>query len=300
VPNGIFVGISTVDVVYGVDEFPAANTKIAARSQDLFAGGPATNAAIAFHHLGGSATLVSPTGRHLLASAITSELERCGIAHLDLSPAFEGVPPIASITVNPAGERNVVSARTARIAPPPAQIDESLLAQASIVLVDGHPMQACQSWAQAARARAVPVVLDGGSWKDGTRELLASVDTAICSADFMPPACFSEDDVIDYLRDSGVVHIAVTHGAEPVRFVSGATSGMLPVPQVQAVDTMGAGDIFHGAFCFYAAAGYGFEQALRQAVKVAAESCRFSGTREWMQRGNLRQTARDNSASPAT
>ena len=167
-PNGIFVGISTIDVVYRVDEFPAANTKIAAYSQYLYAGGPATNAAIAFRHLGGGATLISAIGRHVLASAITAELERYGIAHLDLSPAFEGVPPIASITVNPAGERNVVSARRARIAPPPAVVDESLLAQTSIVLVDGHPMQACQVWAQAARARGIPVVLDGGSWKEGT------------------------------------------------------------------------------------------------------------------------------------
>jgi sugar/nucleoside kinase (ribokinase family) len=299
VPHGIFVGISTVDVVYLVDDFPAANTKIAARSQDLFAGGPATNAAIAFQHLGGQATLVSAVGRHVLTSAITAELERYGIAHRDLSPAFEGVPPIASITVNPAGERNVVSARAVRVAPPPAQVDESLLAQASIVLVDGHPMQACQVWARAARAREIPVVLDGGSWKDGTRELLASIDTVICSADFRPPSCFSEDDVIDYLRDCGVAHIAITHGAEPVRFVSGATSGLLPVPQVEPVDTMGAGDIFHGAFCYYAATGHGFEQGLREAAKVAAESCRFRGTREWMKQGNVKQTARDSSASPA-
>jgi sugar/nucleoside kinase (ribokinase family) len=299
VPNGIFVGISTIDVVYRVDEFPAANTKIAAYSQYLYAGGPATNAAIAFRHLGGGATLISAIGRHVLASAITAELERYGIAHLDLSPAFEGVPPIASITVNPAGERNVVSARRARIAPPPAVVDESLLAQTSIVLVDGHPMQACQVWAQAARARGIPVVLDGGSWKEGTRELLANIDTAICSADFRPPSCFSEEDVLEYLKDCGVAHIAITHGDKAVRFVSDATAGMLPVPQVQAMDTMGAGDIFHGAFCYYAASGLSFERSLSEAAKVATDSCRFHGTREWMQNGILKQTARGNSASPA-
>jgi sugar/nucleoside kinase (ribokinase family) len=283
--SGIFVGLSTIDLVYTVDEFPAANTKISARSQDVYVGGPATNAAIAFRHLGGHATLVSAVGRHVLASAITEELERYSIAHLDLSPAFAGVPPIASITVNAAGERNVVSARAARIAPPPAQIDEAVLAQASIVLVDGHAMQACQAWAAAARARKIPVVLDGGSWKEGTRELLASVDFALCSADFRPQTCFSQDDVLDYLKDCGVAHIAITHGAGPVRFVSGATAGMLPVPAVQAVDTMGAGDIFHGAFCYYAATGRGFEPALHEAATVAAESCRFHGTRAWMTRG---------------
>jgi len=298
-PNALFVGISTIDVVYRVDEFPAANTKVAAYSQNLYAGGPATNAAIAFRHLGGSITLISAIGRHILASAINSELERYGIAHLDLSPAFEGVPPIASITVNPAGERNVVSARRARIAPPPAKVDESLLAQASIVLVDGHPMQACQVWAQAAHAQEIPVVLDGGSWKEGTRELLANIDYAICSADFRPPGCFTEDDVLRYLEDCGVTSIAITHGDKAIRFVSNATAGMLPVPQVQAMDTMGAGDIFHGAFCYYAASGLNFERSLSAAAKVATDSCRFNGTREWMQHGTLTQTARGNSAWPA-
>ena len=57
--RGIFVGLSTVDIVYRVDEFPLANRKIAAQSQDVFAGGPATNAALAFSHLGGDATLVA-------------------------------------------------------------------------------------------------------------------------------------------------------------------------------------------------------------------------------------------------
>jgi len=298
-PNALFVGISTIDVVYRVDDFPAANTKIAAHSQDLYAGGPATNAAIAFGHLGGSATLISAIGRHVLASAITAELERYGIAHLDLSPAFEGVPPIAAITVNPAGKRNVVSARCARVAPPPAQVDETILAEAAIVLVDGHSMQAAQAWARAARAQGIPVVLDGGSWKEGTRELLASIDTAICSADFKPPSCFSEEDVLEYLRECGVAHIAITHGDKAVRFVSDATAGMLPVPQVRAMDTMGAGDIFHGAFCYYAASGLSFERALSAAAKVASDSCRFHGTREWMQHGTLKQTARGNSASPA-
>ena len=298
-PNGIFIGISTIDVVYCVEDFPAANTKIAAHSQDIYAGGPATNAAIAFRHLGGSATLISAIGRHVLASAITAELERYRIAHLDLSPAFEGVPPIAAITVNPAGERNVVSTRFARVAPPPAQVEESLLSGASILLVDGHPMQACKVWAQAARARGIPVVLDGGSWKEGTRELLANIHTAICSADFRPPGCFTEEDVLRYLVDCGVTHIAITRGAEPIRFVSGETAGIVQVPQVERVDTMGAGDIFHGAYCYYAAIGHSFERALSDAAKVASDSCRFHGTREWMRHSTLKQTAHGNSASPA-
>jgi sugar/nucleoside kinase (ribokinase family) len=286
-PHALFIGISTIDVVYRVDTFPAANTKIAADSQEIFAGGPATNAAIAFQHLGGHATLISALGRHALTSAITAELAQYNVAHRDLAPAHDAAPPIAAITVNAAGERNVISAWPARITPPPAEIDESLLAHTSIVLVDGHSMQAAQTWAAAARARNIPVVLDAGSWKPGTPELLAHIGTAICSADFHPPDCFTEDDVILYLRDSGVPRIAITHGPDPIRFVEAESTdseqaGHIRVPSINAVDTMGAGDIFHGAYCYYAATGLTFQQSLHEAAAVAAASCAHPGPRTWM------------------
>ena len=72
----IFVGLSTMDIVYDVEEFPHANSKVAALSQELYIGGPATNAAIAFAHLGGKATLVTAVGRHPLAGAIKAEIEQ--------------------------------------------------------------------------------------------------------------------------------------------------------------------------------------------------------------------------------
>jgi sugar/nucleoside kinase (ribokinase family) len=284
VTNGIFVGLSTVDIVYGVDEFPAPNSKIVACSQEVFAGGPATNASIAFGYLGGKATLVTAVGNHAVASAITEELRRSSIELIDLNPEFDRAPVISSVTVNRKGERNVVSANATHVRALPAQIDEAVLEQASVVLVDGHFMEACQSWARAARARGIPVVMDGGSWKDGTGELLQSVDTAICSADFKPPGCASEEEVFRYLKERGVAKIAITHGAEPVRFVSGAAEGSVRVPRVELVDTMGAGDIFHGVFCYYASTGRGFKEALEEAARVATESCRSNGTREWMKR----------------
>lgn len=280
--QSIFVGLSTIDVVYSVDTFPAPNSKIAARSQDVFVGGPATNAAIAFAHLGGTASLVTALGRHALAEVIQKDLHSHSVHLIDLNPGFDDAPPISSVSVDSAGRRNVVSANSIRI-PTAAQVDEKALAQARILLVDGHFMPACQAWAAAARARGVPVVLDGGSWKDGTGELLGSIDTAICSADFRPPGCKNEEATFRYLKSHGVNRVAVTHGAEPVRFESGSSSGTLSVPRVQAVDTMGAGDIFHGAFCYFSSIGRGFVESLAEAAQIASESCRYHGTREWMQ-----------------
>lgn len=285
--KGIFVGLSTVDVVYRIDKFPSTNSKIAARSQDVFAGGPATNAAVAFRHLGGETTLVTAIGSHALGSVILDELRRYSIQLFDLNAHFDQAPVISSISVLANGERSVVSANAIRVNVPPPQVDGALLEQASILLVDGHYMQACQAWSIAANAHGTPVVLDGGSWKDGSGDLLKSVNAAVCSADFMPPGCSNEDDVLRYMNDHGVAHVAITRGAESIRYVSNSVSGTVPVPHVEPVDTTGAGDIFHGAFCYFFSTGHEFVEALGEAAKMAAESCRFHGTREWMKHSSF-------------
>lgn len=279
---GIFTGLSTIDIVYGVEEFPATNKKVAAASQSVMVGGPATNAAIAFSYLGGKAALVTAVGCNPVAKLVHEELHKYSIQLVDLSPEFDGVPVLSSVCVDHQGNRNVVSANAARIATRAGEVDRSLIEGAGILLADGHYLNDCKAWAAAARMRGIHVVLDGGSWKEGTDELLASVQTAICSQDFLPPGCGSRDEVIAYLRSRGVESIAITNGAEPVHFVSGKSSGTLLVPSVEVVDSLGAGDIFHGAFCYFASTQHGFIESLAEAAKIASESCRYAGTREWM------------------
>lgn len=280
--RSIFVGLSSIDVIYSVDEFPSPNTKVEAKSQDILVGGPATNAAIAYAHLGGKPALVTAVGRNPVANLVREELQKYSVELVDLSPQWEGVPVISSVSVDKSGNRDVVSANAARVTTSSATVYKNLSEQAGIVLVDGHYMQACQAWAAAAKKRQTPVVLDGGSWKNGTEDLLKNVHTAICSANFQPPACKSKDDVILYLKNSGVANIAITDGGEPIQFVSGQSSGTLRVPPVEVADTTGAGDIFHGAYCYFASTGHGFIESLAEAAKIASESCQYSGTREWM------------------
>jgi sugar/nucleoside kinase (ribokinase family) len=110
--------------------------------------------------------------------------------------------------------------------------------------------------------------------------LLPYVDIAICSEDFKSPV-----DV----RDQGVSRIAITRGSTSILWSTPESSGELAVRAVEPRDTSGAGDIFHGAFCWAYASGFEFTKALEYAAEVATESCLHYGTRSWMK---IRSTRR--------
>ena len=91
--DGVFVGLATIDLIYTVESLPPPNSKAVAQSQELFVGGPATNAAITFSQLGSTAALVTAAGRHKLASIIQDELARYSIELVDLILTITDCPP---------------------------------------------------------------------------------------------------------------------------------------------------------------------------------------------------------------
>ncbi|MFM7437200.1 MAG: PfkB family carbohydrate kinase, partial [Snowella sp.] len=87
--------------------------------------------------------------------------------------------------------------------------------------------------------------------------------------------------VFTYLQNFGIPHIAITNGSEPIEYYSEEKFGQLAVPVIQAVDTLGAGDIFHGAFCHYILRE-NFELSLSAAGQIASHACQYFGTRKWL------------------
>jgi sugar/nucleoside kinase (ribokinase family) len=189
------------------------------------------------------------------------------------------------------GERAVAStnARGHRLAPPGDLGD--LVAASDVVEFDGHHMELALAAARAARAAGRVTVLDAGSWKDGTRDLLPCIDVAVCSADFHPPgAAGSVTDTLGFLREHGVPWRAVSRGGRPLVWEGPDGGGTVEVPAVPVADTLGAGDFLHGALAHHLAAldrltPKGFTGALRGAATVASRACASFGTRAWMGAG---------------
>lgn len=284
-PKGLFVGLATVDILYTVEEIPGRDEKISVPAQQLSAGGPATNAAATFAALGGRAELVTAVGLHPLAAVISGDLRRHSVRLRDVAGRRREIPPVSSVmVVRETGERSVVSANAAAFAGLLGDFDPAWLRSASILLVDGHYMPLCLAAARQGRERRIPVVLDSGSWKEGMAELLPLVDIAICSESYRPPGCRDRKDVFEFLEARNIRQIAITSGASPIELHDHGRRGRVPIEKIRPVDTLGAGDILHGAFCYHACQpGTSFRDAVVRAARVASFSCQFPGTREWME-----------------
>ncbi|AKG23442.1 ribokinase [Calothrix sp. 336/3] len=281
--HGLFVGLLTLDFIYLAESPPQENQKIVASDYTVAAGGPATNAAVTFSYLGNFAKILGIVGSHPITGLIRGDLDAYGVAIADLEPNHVYPPPVSSIIVTQSsGDRAVISLNAAKTPANTTTIPANILENIDIILIDGHQMVVSQEMAIMAKNQGIPIVIDGGSWKPGFENILPYVDYAICSANFHPPHCHTEQDVYNYLQTFPIPHIAITHGEKPITYSHHGQISQIDICPTPTIDTLGAGDIFHGAFCHYILQE-NFPNALASASKIAALSCQYFGTRQWMQ-----------------
>ena len=281
--RGLFVGLTTLDFIYLSDRPLQPNQKAIAQDYLTVAGGPATNAAVAFGSFGNWSKLFSVVGKHPLTALIEEDLRRHTVDSLDLMPDKTDSPPVSSIVVTATtGERSIISLNAVK-SQATFSVQPDLLEDINIVLLDGHQLEISLRVAAIAKNRQIPVVLDGGSWKPGLEKLLPFVDYAICSANFYPPQCQDSKAVFNCLKNQGIERVAITQGEQPILYSDSETYSKITVSLIKAIDTLGAGDIFHGAFCHYILEkNFNFPRALELASKIASRSCLSFGTRSWL------------------
>jgi sugar/nucleoside kinase (ribokinase family) len=307
-PLGVFVGLATLDVVHHAASRPGPDEKVTAQRQFVAAGGPAANAAVTFAALGGRARLVTALGSGPVGSIVRAELASRGVEVTDVDPEGAREPAVSAILVDPAaGTRSVVSLDAAG-----SDASSSLdhVTGADVVLLDGHHHHLAVAAARAAARAGVDVIVDAGRWKSAFSDLIPYATAMLCSAAFRLPDD-EQDDEQDDERDAetddepvdervteqddeqlasvarllarGVSLVVTTHGPEPVRWWTGGRSGTIDVPPLPAVDTLGAGDAFHGAYAFAATRTSDDPLAsLRFAVHIAGLKCASAGPRAWL------------------
>lgn len=281
--RGLFIGLTTIDIQYFVEEFPKPNIKINSGLPNLLIGGPAANAAVAFAKLNGSATLASAVGENSFSGFVQNDFNGTNVSFIDLMTTKEFSPVLATVvTSRTNGERNIFTHHPQKISP--RITAEQLLQTVSpdIIMLDGFYPEFGLECAQIAKKRKIPVVLDCGSWKPQYDELLNFADFVICSENFFPQNTVNSQEVLSYLNEKNIQYSAISRGEKPILFCEKNHIGEIKIKGLEIVDSLGAGDVLHGAFCYYFLQGYNFTDALKKASVTASFSCKFKGTREWL------------------
>lgn len=291
-PLTLFLGRTTVDALYRLDTLPEENTKVYARQFHLAPGGPAMNAALTHARLGGNTLLASAVGGGPWAALVRSELARQRIPLLDLADDTSYETPLCAVLINTANSSRTV------LNPP---IQQTILRQLgpwtaeahalgrqlpAVALTDGFFFPQISPLLQSLRHAAVPLILDAGSFKPGTAELIPLLSVAICSERFnVPPEhggpLPNPESILDWLIARGVPCAAVTRGPNPILASDHGRRFEIPIAPIAALDTLGAGDVLHGAFSYYFAHQPDFEPALRRASHIATLSCQSLGAQAW-------------------
>lgn len=284
-PIGLFVGLTTMDVLHRADRRPGADEKVTATRQDVAAGGPAANAAVTFTALGGNARLLSALGEHGAAPVARDDLVAHGVQIYDAAAPDYQLAVSAVLIDDATGERSVVSADAALSeVPPPARLP---LDDVGVIMLDGHHPALARATAQAVRA--VPAVqrplvaLDCGRWRPVFTELLPLADVAALSAAFRMPGV-DEAATARAVLDAGARAVVITDGGRPARWWTNRASGSVAVETTVVRDTLGAGDAFHGALSAALVAGDDVATAAARACQVASGRVSHEGPRSWLTR----------------
>jgi len=282
-PRVLFLGRATLDALYWLDQFPAEDTKTYARQMRAAPGGPALNAALTHAKLGGLACLVSAVGSGPWADQVRAELDAHGIPLVDLARGTEYQTPLTTVLINAANSTRTIvnpplsTVRLRQLSDSWEQIlPESWAALPPVILTDGFHLNETLPLLRARKGSEI--CLDGGSWKPGTAELASLLTVAICSERFRIPEQSvrtepAPDTILRWFAAQGVPYIAVTRGPRSILGWERGRCFEIDIQAIDAMDTLGAGDVLHGAFCHHFAIKPDFEAALRRAARIATHSC---------------------------
>ncbi|MDQ8195909.1 PfkB family carbohydrate kinase [Coraliomargarita sp. SDUM461004] len=272
------VGYACIDINFNAPHHPGADEKVRALSMHSCGGGPASNAAITIARLGGRSAFSGYLGQDAYGQAHLYELTQAGVATVGLLRG-EAPTPVAAVTIKPNGDRSIIDYRApATIVPPDLITLKS--GPPRVLLVDGHQPQLSLSLVNEARQLGIPTVLDAGSINDGTQRLYNQVDYLITSEKFARQfSGESEPRTALAALDGSAPIIAVTWGDKGVYWLDEAGQHHMPAFDIEAVDTTGAGDAFHGAFALGLAQGMQLRANLRRSCATAALTCLQIGAR---------------------
>lgn len=276
------VGVAVLDNMFSIDHFPAEPTKVFARNFRQIGGGPAANAAVTISRLGGRVALWARVGDDPIGSNVVSELSEYGVDISTIRRVQGRRTGVSAVLVDGNGERTIVAFADRELDTDPSWLPETIPDDIDVVLCDVRWPAASEKVLNMARQRGVPSVLDADLTNDDAVErLIGLASHAVFSAPALRRLAGTADieDGLRTAQERTAGTVSVTLGADGFAWIEDGRIRRISAFPIEAVDTLAAGDVFHGAFALALAERLSIEQAGRFANAAAALKCTRWGGR---------------------
>ncbi len=276
------LGLNAVDDLCVVPHFPEFNSKVKMISLERQGGGQVATAMVALAKWGLKVRYIGKVGGDELGSFSLESIRSQGVEVSFVTREEGARNQYAFILIDARnGERTIIWDRDPRLMYRPGELSQEAVCSGRVLHLDGHDVGATLQAIGWARQNGIPTVIDLDKVEDGTEEMVAMVDYLISSQRF-PCRLTGISDPVRALQALGSMargFVAMTLGAEGCLALT--PSGPLHCPgfPVKAVDTTGAGDVFHAGFIFGLLKGWELQQILEFSNCVAAMKCTKLGGR---------------------
>ncbi len=276
------LGQCALDYLCTIDRYPPPDTKCEFDAFVVQGGGPVATALVALARWGISARFAGVVCRDPFGEAILQSLEEEGIDTSAVRREEGNRSQFAFICAEKeTGRRTIFWGRPDACSYPASGVPGDFLDGVDALHLDGLFAEASLHVARRAKERNIPVILDAGSLRPGTLELVRHTDHLIAAENFIrhfePQAALP--DRMQKLRDMGPGVVTVTLGERGSVSLWEDTPRRLPALRLEVRDTTGAGDVFHGAYIYGLLRGWRAPERIRWATVAAGLSCRRLGGR---------------------
>ncbi len=279
----ICTGLAVLDHVFYLQEIPKKPIKSFASSYQIVGGGNAATAAVAISRAGGQAIFWGSLGDDLNGDIILSELEEFGVDVEDVKRLNGLNSSVSSVLIDNTGERLITNFTDQKLIKKADWLPLGKLEKSDAVLADLRWQEGALKTLRRARELGIPAVLDADLAPTGLNEEVIKYATHVL---FSEPALneFSQGkSIVEALHLVSEINggwAGVTEGSSGTRWLDNGKLKHVPAFKVQTVDTLGAGDVFHGVFALSLAEGHLENNALIRASAAAALRCSRSGGRK--------------------
>ena len=281
--KAICVGHSTFDTTLPVDSYPVENKKIRIKSHIECGGGPASNGAYLLAKWGIETAIVSIVGTDYYGDRVVEDFEKVHANTSYLERREDFMTSSSYIVANMSnGSRTVLTSKQQ----PVRKLAVPIELKGDIILIDGeHPDSALEVLENNHNAISV---LDAGRLNEDTKALGKKVTYLVCSHDFAEDFTNKKTDAsnIEILKE---IHKELVEYFQTNVIITLESNGsftiidgeyqVIPSIKVKALDSTGAGDIFHGAFTYFIANHYPLKEAIHWASITGAISVTRIGSR---------------------